>query len=114
MSSIETLFERLLKKILEDLLSQEKIVGENEIKKILNAPSGYLSIKQASHYLSCSTKTIRRHISEGKLPAKKISNKLYRVKKSDLDQLGTSKPAVDIQKIASQITANLLKGQKRR
>ena len=46
-----------------------------------------LSITQAADILGLSTKTIRRRIAAGDLPAYRNGRRLIRVKASDLDRL---------------------------
>jgi len=48
----------------------------------------YVSIATAADILSCSTKTIRRKISSGELPARRIGSRLIRIDAADLANLG--------------------------
>lgn len=48
----------------------------------------YVSIAQAADRLSVSTKSIRRYIARGELPAVKISGHLIRIPVTALDALG--------------------------
>jgi len=50
--------------------------------------STYISIAEAAEYLSVSTKTVRRLIARGTLPASKIRGTItVRVRRADLDRL---------------------------
>lgn len=48
----------------------------------------YVSIQAAADILSCSTKTIRRSIATGELPARRIGTRLIRIDAADLADLG--------------------------
>lgn len=48
----------------------------------------YVSIQAAADILSCSTKTIRRKIASGELPARRIGARLIRIDAADLADLG--------------------------
>lgn len=48
----------------------------------------YVSIATAADILSCSTKTIRRKIASGELPARRIGTRLIRIDVADLADLG--------------------------
>ena len=48
-----------------------------------------MNTKQAAEFLGCSTRTIRRYISSGKLPVKRHGNDV-RIKKKDLVEVGSS------------------------
>lgn len=52
-----------------------------------------LTIKQAAARRQVSTKTVRRWISEGRLPAERIGPRLIRIRAEDLDQLGHRIPS---------------------
>lgn len=53
--------------------------------------SAYLSIADAAEYLGLSTKTIRRLIAKGHLPASKVRGTVsVRVRRADLDRLCVS------------------------
>lgn len=43
------------------------------------------TVAQTAEYLQLSIKTIRRLISDNKIRASKVSNRSWRIKKSDLD-----------------------------
>ena len=47
----------------------------------------YVSLDSAAKYLGVSEKTIRRHISSGRLPAYRIDRRLIRIRREDLDAL---------------------------
>ena len=49
-------------------------------------PSDLLTVSQTAKYLQLSEKTIRRLISDNRLPASKISNRTWRIKTSDIDE----------------------------
>lgn len=48
----------------------------------------WISIARAAEILSCSTKTVRRKISSGELPARRIGARMIRIDAADLDALG--------------------------
>jgi excisionase family DNA binding protein len=48
--------------------------------------SELLTVAQTAKYLQISEKTVRRLISDGRLPASKISNRTWRIKTSDIDE----------------------------
>jgi len=48
----------------------------------------YVSIQAAADILACSTKTIRRKIAAGELPARRIGTRLIRIDAADLANLG--------------------------
>ena len=59
---------------------------------------GYLSQADAAGYLGVSVRTIRQLISDGRLPASRLSsarNGLVRLRRADLDALLTPIPTVD-------------------
>lgn len=45
----------------------------------------YLTVAEAAKLLKISTRTLRRHIKAGLLPARRLG-KVYRLKRSDLDR----------------------------
>lgn len=47
--------------------------------------SEIFTVAQTAEYLQLSIKTIRRLISDNKIRASKVSNRSWRIKKSDLD-----------------------------
>ena len=49
----------------------------------------YVGIPEAATYLDVATKTIRRYITEGKLPAYRLGNRVIKVKIADLDSVLT-------------------------
>lgn len=49
----------------------------------------WVTIAMAAELLKVSTKTVRRRIYDGTLPARRIGPRLIRVKLATLDQLGT-------------------------
>ena len=49
-------------------------------------PSDLLTVSQTAKYLQLSEKTVRRLISDNRLPASKISNRTWRIKTSDIDE----------------------------
>ncbi|WP_080733924.1 helix-turn-helix transcriptional regulator [Rhodococcoides fascians] len=53
----------------------------------------YLTLEQAAEYAGISTRTLRRRISSGELPASRLGPRLVRVKQSDVDKLFTPIPA---------------------
>lgn len=50
--------------------------------------SEYITINQAASALAVSTKTIRRMIARGDLPAKRIGTQIVRIPADALDSLG--------------------------
>lgn len=48
----------------------------------------WISIQQAADLMSCSTKSIRRWIAAGDLPARRIGTRMIRIDAADLDSLG--------------------------
>jgi excisionase family DNA binding protein len=50
----------------------------------------WVTIKDAAEQLQCSTKTIRRWITEGRLDAKRFGPRLIRVDMASMDRLGNS------------------------
>lgn len=50
--------------------------------------ASWISIQQAADLMSCSTKTVRRLISAGTLPARRIGSRMIRIDAADLDALG--------------------------
>lgn len=53
----------------------------------------YLSLADAAGRLNVSTRTLRRHISEGTLPAYRIGARLIKVRVDDVDALLRPIPA---------------------
>lgn len=47
-----------------------------------------LSPSDASDYVGCSSRTIRRWIAEGRLPAQRFGPRTIRIRTTDLDALG--------------------------
>lgn len=52
-----------------------------------------MSIAEAAQHLSVSTKTIRRMIADGRLPAYRVGAQLIRIDPADLDRLLRRIPA---------------------
>lgn len=50
-------------------------------------PSQLLSIEQIAEILGCSTKTIRRMVSRGELPAYRYGSRLIRIDPADLHRI---------------------------
>lgn len=48
---------------------------------------GYQTIENAAAYLDCSTKTVRRYITEGLLPGYRLGPRQIRVRQSDVEAL---------------------------
>lgn len=48
----------------------------------------WITIAQAADLMSCSTKTVRRLIARGALPARRIGSRMIRIDAADLDALG--------------------------
>ena len=48
----------------------------------------WITIAQAADLMSVSTKTVRRLISRGQLPARRIGSRMIRIDAADLDALG--------------------------
>ncbi|WEK62093.1 MAG: helix-turn-helix domain-containing protein [Candidatus Microbacterium colombiense] len=48
----------------------------------------WISVRQAADLMSCSTKTVRRLIARGALPARRIGTRMIRIDSADLDALG--------------------------
>jgi len=57
------------------------------------ATSQWLTLAQAAEILGVCTRTIRRRISAGELPAYKIGRKAIRIKIADLDRISQRIPA---------------------
>jgi excisionase family DNA binding protein len=55
--------------------------------------SEYITITQAASALSVSTKTVRRMIDRGDLPAKRIGTRMVRIPSHVLDGIGYAIPA---------------------
>lgn len=55
--------------------------------------SEYITINQAASALSVSTKTVRRMIDRGDLPAKRIGTRMVRIPAHVLDGIGYAIPA---------------------
>ena len=53
-------------------------------------PVQWVSIRDAAEQLQCSTKTVRRWITQGRIEAKRFGPKLIRVNVASLDNLGDS------------------------
>ena len=47
----------------------------------------YMSLHDAAEYLGVTTKTIRRRIEDGSLPAYRMGVRLIRINRADLDNL---------------------------
>jgi excisionase family DNA binding protein len=56
--------------------------------------TAWLSPQEAGAYLSCTGRTIRRWIAEGRLPAKRFGPRVVRVHVDDLNRLGDEIPTV--------------------
>lgn len=54
----------------------------------------YLSPQEAAAYVGTSSRTIRRWIASGRLPAKRFGPRTLRVHINDLDALGREVPTV--------------------
>jgi excisionase family DNA binding protein len=54
---------------------------------------GYADLAGAADYLDCTPRTVRRLISDGRLPARRIGNKMVRIAWADLYALGEEIPA---------------------
>lgn len=52
----------------------------------VSVDSELLTVAQTAKYLQLSEKTVRRLVSDGRLPASKISNRTWRIKTSDIDE----------------------------
>lgn len=52
-------------------------------------PSPDLTIADAAEQMGVDYKTIRRWISSGRLPARRVGARLIRIRQADLDALGT-------------------------
>lgn len=50
--------------------------------------ASYVTIQAAADILSCSTKTVRRKIASGELPARRIGSRMIRIDIVDLAGLG--------------------------
>ena len=57
------------------------------------ATSQWLTLAQAAEILGVCTRTIRRRIAAGELPAYKIGRKAIRIKIADLDRISQRIPA---------------------
>ena len=53
--------------------------------RVMRMDSEIFTIAQTAEYLQLSTKTIRRLISDNKIRASKLSNRSWRIRKSDVD-----------------------------
>mgnify|MGYP001586826890 CR=1 FL=1 len=54
----------------------------------------YITLREAARRYSCSTRTLRRRIAAGKLPAVYASARLIRVREDHVSQLFKTVPAV--------------------
>lgn len=52
-------------------------------------PAPDLTIAQAAEHLGVCTRTVRRWIAAGDLPARRLGSKMIRIRPSDLDKLGS-------------------------
>lgn len=53
-----------------------------------NPGADLCSIQESADHLGVSTKTIRRYVSHGTLPARRIAgSRLIRIRRTDLDQM---------------------------
>ncbi|MDT0157248.1 excisionase family DNA-binding protein [Microbacterium sp. ARD32] len=50
--------------------------------------SSFITIQQAADALAVSTKTIRRRIADGTIPAKRIGSQIVRIPANALDGIG--------------------------
>lgn len=111
--TLEQNIRTLLKEIIADILKETASRQTQSIQKTLSeSPSlsnPYFTIKQAAKYVGCSDKTLRKWIAEGRIKAVRISERFWRVRKSDLDALGIAPSSVDTASIANDITADILK-----
>ena len=51
--------------------------------------TAWVSLEDAATHLGVSSKTIRRYIAAGRLPAQRVGPRLIRVRVSDLDAMGS-------------------------
>lgn len=59
------------------------------------SPPVYVSPLEAAIYAQVSSRTVRRWIAEGRLPAKRFGPRLIRVRLADVEALGNSVPTVE-------------------
>ncbi|TFC26997.1 DNA-binding protein [Cryobacterium sp. MDB1-18-2] len=52
--------------------------------------TGWITIQDAAEQFQCSTKTVRRWITQGRIVAKRFGPKLIRVSTTSLDTFGRS------------------------
>jgi excisionase family DNA binding protein len=53
-------------------------------------PCPYLTIQETSVRLRCSTKTVRRYVASGKLPAYRVGPTMLRIRVTDVDAMVAS------------------------
>ncbi|MDJ1372067.1 helix-turn-helix domain-containing protein [Gulosibacter molinativorax] len=51
-------------------------------------PASLLTIEQAADFLQVSTKTIRRWIATGDLPARRFGGRAIRIRRADIEAMG--------------------------
>ena len=54
-----------------------------------------ISLQEAAEILGVSTKTVRRYIADGSLPAERIQSRLLRVRRADVEALIQPVPTVE-------------------
>lgn len=66
----------------------------DQLEQAASNPAFMLKVADAAEYVGVTTKTIRRWISSGHLPASRLGPKLIRIRRADLDAcLGVIEPA---------------------
>ena len=110
--TLDTYFRNLFQEIIGDLVKETSSKQSKKIEEALSKTqtiqNPYYTIKEASKYLGCSGKTIRKWISEGKIKANQIAPKMNRIRKNELDQMGKITSEIDTTSIAQEITQNIL------
>ena len=53
------------------------------------APSRSILVHHAAQRLGCSDRTVRRHIQQGRIPARRKGQRAWTINPSDLDRLRT-------------------------
>ena len=72
-----------------DAIPEPSNSPKRQHRRRLDQSRAYVGIPEAATYLDVATKTIRRYITEGKLPAYRLGNRVIKVKIADLDSVLT-------------------------
>jgi excisionase family DNA binding protein len=57
------------------------------------APSRTILVHHAAQQLGCSDRTVRRHIQQGRIPARRKGRRAWTIDSSDLDRLRARRPS---------------------